>query len=29
LRMNKMTKPSAAAKGEEHWTTEGGGVTLN
>ena len=26
--MNEMTKPAAAIKGEEHWTTKGGGAKL-
>ena len=26
--MNEMTKPSAALKGQEHWTTRDGGVKL-
>src|SRR6202142_4160407 len=26
--MNEMTKPAAAIKGEEHWTTKDGGVKL-
>jgi pimeloyl-ACP methyl ester carboxylesterase len=26
--MNEMSKPTAAIKGEEHWTTKDGGVKL-